>query len=318
MKNNTAPLTAPLFVSVVFLLLGISKRLLSYVSVSDPESMVLYAAIFELFVFAIPAAFFLKIKDENFLEYSKVKKISFSDLPFVLSAAATFVFGAVIILYLQRNFLDASADTASIIDPVKAEVSLFSVFLYYVLIPALSEELFFRSIIISEYSSYGGPVAITVSSLFFAMLHFSFAEFPFYFFSGAVLGIITFVTGSAFPAIIIHVLNNTVTVFFGQWLTAFLSESSSSVILAFILVVLFLASVLSLLSTMEDIYEKRSAMYDKGLFPGKRREALLGVAKAGIVEKKTKATAKARTNPFLSPTLFMALALYILITLNVI
>lgn len=318
MKNNTAALTAPLFVSVVFLLLGISKRLLPYVSVFDPERMILYAAVFELFVFAIPAAFFLKIKDENLLECSKVKKISFSDLPFVLSAAATFVFGAIIILYLQRNFLDASADTASLITPIKEEVSIFGVFFYYVLVPALSEELFFRSIIISEYSSYGGPVAITVSALFFAMLHFSFAEFPFYFFSGAVLGLITFVTGSVFPAIVIHVLNNTVTVFFGQSLTSFLSESSSSVILAFILVVLFLASLLSLLSTMEEMYEKRSIMYDMGLLSGKRREALLGMSKAGIVEKKSKSGAKTRTSPFLSPTLFMAVVLYILITLNVI
>lgn len=280
--------------------------------------MILYAAIFELFVFAIPAAFFLKIKDENFLEYSKIKKITFSDMPFILSAAATFVFGAVIILYLQRNFLDASADATSLIAPINEDVSLFSVFLYYVLIPALSEELFFRSIIISEYSSYTGPVAITISALFFAMLHFSFAEFPFYFFSGAVLGILTFVTGSVFPAIIIHILNNTVTVFFGQWLTSFLSESSSSVILAFILVVLFLASLLSLLSTMEEIYEKRSIMYDRGIVPGKRRESLLGMAKAGIVEKRVKVNQKTRTNPFLSPTLFMAVVLYILITLNVI
>ncbi|MBQ7897580.1 MAG: CPBP family intramembrane metalloprotease [Clostridia bacterium] len=318
MKNNTASLTAPLFVSVVFLLLGISRRLLSYTSASDSESMILYAAIFELFVFAIPAAFFLKIKDENFLEYSKIKKITFSDMPFILSAAATFVFGAVIILYLQRNFLDASADATSLIAPINEDVSLFSVFLYYVLIPALSEELFFRSIIISEYSSYTGPVAITISALFFAMLHFSFAEFPFYFFSGAVLGILTFVTGSVFPAIIIHILNNTVTVFFGQWLTSFLSESSSSVILAFILVVLFLASLLSLLSTMEEIYEKRSIMYDRGIVPGKRRESLLGMAKAGIVEKRVKVNQKTRTNPFLSPTLFMAVVLYILITLNVI
>ena len=315
MKNNTSSLTAPLFATIVFLLIGISKRLIKFIAVSSPDNTVLYAAILELFVFAIPAAFFLKAKGVNFFEHSKVKTFSFSELPFVLTGIATFLFGSLIILFLQRIFFEFNNEANVMLNA--AQVSIMGVLLYYVIVPALCEELFFRSILISEYSSYGGPVAVTVSALFFAMLHFSFTEFPFYFFTGAILGLITYVTGSSIPAIIIHILNNTVTVFFGEALSSFLMESASSIILVFLLVVLFLGSLVLFLSAMEELYERRGIMYDNGILPGKRKELLLGSAKAGIIEKKSKAL-QTKSNAFLSPTLFLAIVIFILITLNVI
>lgn len=313
-KNNTVSLTAPLFATTVFLLIGISKRLVKFIADSS-DNIILYAAILELFVFAIPAAFFLKAKEKNFFEHSKVKVFSFSELPFVLTGGTTFAFGSVIILFLQKILFDFSDEATTIL--TGSDVSAIGVFLYYIIVPALCEELFFRSILISEYSSYGGPIAISISALFFAMLHFSFTEFPFYFFTGIVLGLITYVTGSSIPAIIIHILNNTVMVFFGDALTSFLMESATSIILAFLLVVLFLGSLVLFLSTMEELYEKRGIMYDKGYLPGKRKELLLGSAKAGIIEKKSK-TLQTKSNAFLSPTLFLAIVIFILITLNVI
>lgn len=317
MKNKACSLTTPLFVSAVFLLIGISKRLIKYIVTDSANDTILYATVLELFVFAIPAAFFLKIQEKSFPESAKVKGFHPSQIPFVLTGAATFAFGAVIILYLERILFNFSSSASVIADIPQGDISLMGIFLYYIIVPALTEELLFRGIIISEYSSFGGTIAVVISSLFFAMLHFSFAEFPFYFFSGVVLGIITYVTNSSLPAVIIHILNNIISVFFGKALNSFLAESATSIILAFLLVVLFLGSLIFFLSTMEEIYEKRSVMYDKGYLPGKRRELLLGSAKAGTVEKKTKII-NTKSNAFLSPTLFMAVALFILITLNVI
>jgi hypothetical protein len=197
------------------------------------------------------------------------------------------------------------------------EINPLSIFLCYVVIPAFAEELFFRSIILKEYSSFKATVSITLSAIFFAMLHFSFGEFPFYFFAGIVLGIITYVTDSSIPSLIIHFINNLVTVYYGNALTSFLTESSSSVILAFLLVAAFLGSLLWMLSCLEEIYEKRSTLYEKELIPGKKRAVLETLARAGQVEKRERALSTPKT-PFLSPTFFLTVTLFILITLNVI
>ena len=144
MKNNNGFITAPLFVSVVFILISISEKLLVFISKTGPSDIVFSAAILELFVFALPAAFFIKIKNENFLDFSKLSVVRFSHLPFILSSFATYVFGAVIVLYIQMNFLGAGASTGFLSVTEGSGVSPLSIFLYYVFIPAFAEELFFR------------------------------------------------------------------------------------------------------------------------------------------------------------------------------
>ena len=304
--------------SVVFLLLGISEKLLTLVHPKTPDDLILYASVLELFVFAIPLAFYLKARDKNFFDTSKMRGISFSDLPFALSGASTFIFGSVIILYLQMNFLDTPTDVSIFSVASNPRMSTLGVFTFLVLVPALAEELLFRGVIITEYSGFRGPVTVVISAIFFAMIHFSFAEFPFYFFSGLVLGTLTYVLGSSLPSIVIHLLYNTIIVFFGDALGVFLSESSTSIILAFFLVSAFLGSLISFLSTMEDVYEKKSAMYEAGVTPGKRKEILTLMSRAGRMGGKSEKKARAGDNAFLSPTFFMTVALFILITLDVI
>ena len=299
------------------MLISISEKLLALISKTAPKDIVFSAAILELFIFAVPAAFYIKIKNENFLTSSKLSPVKLSHLPFILTSFLTYVFGAIIVLYIQMNFLGTGASTGFLSVTDAVNVSPLSIFLYYVFIPAFTEELFFRSVLISSYSSFKGPVAVVISSLFFALIHFSFAELPFYFFSGAVLGTLTYVTGSCIPSLMIHLINNSVIVYGSSVLGAFLRESSSSVILAFLLVVAFLLSLLSMLSTMEEIYEKRSLAFENGDIPGKRRATLEGVAKAGIMEKKNKEGFVSAKNVFLSPTFFVAIVIFILITLNV-
>lgn len=312
MKRNNAFLTAPLFASVLFLLLGLSDSLLKLVNEAD---IVFYAAILEMFVFVIPASFYLKIKEQNIFEYSKIRRVHFSDVPFILSATGTFIFGSVIVSLLQIGIFGAqsSVQNAEILS-----ANGFSAFLCFVLVPAFSEEFLFRSILISDYAHYKGPVAVVISALLFSFMHFSFQNILFYFFTGILLGLITYVTDSAIPSFIIHTLYNSITLYFSSSLTSFFSGSSTSFILIFLVIVLFLFCLLSTLTTMEEIYEKRSIMYENGLIEGKRRELFENMSKAGLLEKKEKKKIFYAKEAFVSPTLFVAVVLFILITLNVI
>lgn len=317
MKRNSAFLSAPLFVSVLFLLLGLSDKLLTFISKTESADIVFYASILELFVFVIPSSFYLKIKSQNLFEYSKIKLVHFSDVPFILSAAGTFFFGSMIVLLLQRALLGSHSSAITNMENFSS-VNGFSIFLCFVLVPAICEEFLFRSILLSDYSHYKGPVAVVISAFFFALMHFSFADLFFYFFTGIILALVTYVTNSTLPSFILHILYNLVTVYFGSSLTSFFSDSSSSFILIFLLVVAFLFSLLSMLSAMEEIYEKRSIMYEGGMIEGKRRELFENMSKAGLVDKREKKKVFYAKEAFISPTVFVAVVLFILITLNVI
>ncbi len=74
--------------------------------------------------------------------------------------------------------------------------------------PALFEELVFRGIIMQPLRRYGDWFAILVSSLVFALIHGNISQSPFAFIAGIALGYISIVSGSLWPSVILHFLNN--------------------------------------------------------------------------------------------------------------
>ena len=86
-----------------------------------------------------------------------------------------------------------------------------SVLLYYLtvaLLPALAEEFAFRGVIMGTLRPYSEPLALLVSSAAFALMHGNFVQIPFTFCCGLVFGFLVLRTNSLLPAIIVHFLNN--------------------------------------------------------------------------------------------------------------
>ena len=81
------------------------------------------------------------------------------------------------------------------------------------IIPPLTEELSIRGCIMQPLRRYGDIFAIFASSLLFAILHGNLVQAPFAFIAGLGLGYICCVTGSLWPSIIVHCLNNCYSVF---------------------------------------------------------------------------------------------------------
>ena len=110
----------------------------------------------------------------------------------------------------------------------------------YALLPAFGEELIFRSILCAEYERFGVPVAVTFSSLLFAMVHFSFPLFPVYAFLGALLALVLYATQSILPVMLLHLFYNVFGLFGQPYLSAFYVYAGSNEIFLFCLLVLFL------------------------------------------------------------------------------
>ena len=84
--------------------------------------------------------------------------------------------------------------------------------LLYILIvavmPAFAEEFAFRGIVMGVLRPYSEGLAILVSSAAFALMHGNFVQLPFTFCCGLVFAFIDIKTNSLLPSIIIHFLNN--------------------------------------------------------------------------------------------------------------
>jgi membrane protease YdiL (CAAX protease family) len=80
------------------------------------------------------------------------------------------------------------------------------------LIAGAAEELYFRGLILSGYSRFGRWPAIVITALLFGLFHFNVQNFVAPVFLGIVFGYMTAATGSIYPAITGHFVNNAISV----------------------------------------------------------------------------------------------------------
>lgn len=92
-----------------------------------------------------------------------------------------------------------------------------SVLMYYLVVavmPAFTEEFAFRGVVLGSLRKYSDGLALVVSSAAFALMHGNFVQIPFTFCCGLVFGFMVLKTNSILPSIIVHFLNNGLSVTF--------------------------------------------------------------------------------------------------------
>lgn len=75
-------------------------------------------------------------------------------------------------------------------------------------VPALVEEFAFRGVILSRLQPYGNGFAVVASALLFGFYHGNFVQLPFAFLCGLIFGFIMVRTRNLFLPILVHALNN--------------------------------------------------------------------------------------------------------------
>lgn len=78
--------------------------------------------------------------------------------------------------------------------------------------PALLEEFIFRGAIMGTLLKFGKGFAIFASAFLFGLVHGNLVQIPFAFMVGIILGVLTLRTGSIWTAVIVHFLNNFISV----------------------------------------------------------------------------------------------------------
>ena len=121
----------------------------------------------------------------------------------------------VISIFIQPFLMSVSAVTslffpnaASEYLESMADLPAFSTLIITSLLPAVLEELFFRSIVFSNFRKLSPVKACVLCGLLFGMAHLNFQQFSYAFLMGCVFCYFVYKTGSIFSSILSHFLIN--------------------------------------------------------------------------------------------------------------
>ena len=121
----------------------------------------------------------------------------------VLSAIAINYVSAIFQEILGLEFTSSVSD----ISLKGAKETLLGV-LSVAVVPALIEETVIRGIVLQPLRKYGDKYAIIASALLFAVMHGNMVQIPYTVIGGLLLGFLAVTTGSLWPSIILHFINN--------------------------------------------------------------------------------------------------------------
>lgn len=176
----------------------------------------------------------------------------------------------------------------------------------YAVLPAILEELVFRGVAFSMYEkSCGGLCAITATAFFFAMSHFSGAEFISYFISGLILGTVAYISRSIIPTIIMHLFNNFAGFYLENAVFKITSESKSGVLAIFLLAAISLLLLFWTLTELENICRKRY------LSSGKTSDDISGQASFVRLLPAGKTVGQAAAGMIASPFVWAGILLFV-------
>lgn len=171
------------------------------------ESLLIIQMIIYILTITVPMFCFLKTRG---------RKISFG-FPAVPAVTpkpvltAVFALGAGYIASLIGTLIFSFLPTSGGYDSLPDTAS--GVILYFislVILPAIFEEWAFRGVILRSLLPYGRTFAVVFSSLVFGLMHLNPPQSLFAFVLGLVMGYAFTATGSIWPGVFIHAVNNAV------------------------------------------------------------------------------------------------------------
>lgn len=181
---------------------------------NEPFYSMVYQVIFSIIGFMVPfliAARFSKVKLSNIIPFKKAEKGT--TLPFLLIG-----FGFLAIANMLSNIFSNVLRVLGISDfqmdlelPTGILGFLITV-LAVAVVPALVEEFAYRGVFLGLLEKYGEGFSIIASAVMFGLMHGNLSQIPFAFMVGLVLGFIRVKSGSVVPAILLHFINNFVSV----------------------------------------------------------------------------------------------------------
>ena len=233
---------APILVLVTFLLLILSR--LIDTALTRRGSEYITVILLQLLIFVLPTVLYLQLKGEQFTKRIRFTPMRPEHAWFCMCALVVMITSGLLISILTGGIESLSGNfTLYNTFVARSDGSVWEMvylILAYAILPALCEEPIYRAVLCAEYESAGTGVAVTVSALFFAMLHFSLPLFLHYFLMGLILAGVMYATRSTLAAVLLHLAYNLFCLFGRPYLSAFYMNAGSNEIFVFCLITLML------------------------------------------------------------------------------
>lgn len=166
---------------------------------------------FYLLAYFLPLMLFLVFlwdKDRSLQSYFSFDK---KDIGFVLPIFAPTIF-IILSVSMLTSFIVTSLTGQT--NSVDLGDSLLMAIVSHALIPAIFEELLFRFLPMGIFRDESKGALVIISALFFALIHHSLFSIPYAFIAGVIFMIVAISTDSILPTIILHFINNTLSILF--------------------------------------------------------------------------------------------------------
>ncbi len=245
-NGNAAPQHIPAaLVLTAFLLVLLSRLVMSF---AGRKSELILCILLQLIIFLVPIYlyehFYHKRTLKELPKHLRLTLFRPQQIWFLVCMLVVMISGSLLSGIVTGGIADTAGNfTLYATFVAKSDGSFLSTLLLilaYGILPAVCEEFLFRGILPREYERYGVAVAITVSSVFFAMLHFSFSLLLTYLLMGALLSLALYTTRSLLSSILLHLCYNLFCLFGQPFLSAFYNNAGSRKIFIFCIVVIFL------------------------------------------------------------------------------
>ncbi|MBQ3490103.1 MAG: CPBP family intramembrane metalloprotease [Clostridia bacterium] len=236
------------------------------------------SALFFLFIFGLPIALFFCLRGGKWLS-SCLLPVKGRSIALSLGAALLMIAQSTFLRSLAPDFFDYRTYTLYGIS-FFAEADSFGAFavLFFalVLIPALTEGILFRGILMYEYRFGGALFSVLVSSFLYAALSMNPIAFPPYFLNGILLSATAFITGNLFCSVFAHVIFLLFAMFGEKYLLFLASETETRMILFFVLAGIGIASVVFICDAAEKILRVRGEQeHQKPIVSPKRKRFIV-------------------------------------------
>ncbi len=234
-----AAIWAPVLMIVVYVFLAAVGLMPGEVPFMD-ENPYVTVVILQILVYVVPVMFYCRMGTSKVTSRMRIRLPQLGHILLLVYGAVLLVgANALVSMGMYRLMPQQFASSTSIADASFAMNSGVFDGLYVVvafaILPAVTEELLFRGVVVSEYERYGPGFAIVLSALTFAMSHFNFARLPVYFLSGVILALVLYATRSLVAAMILHAVNNVSVLVLEKYVLHIAEKQNISMLLLLIL-----------------------------------------------------------------------------------
>jgi membrane protease YdiL (CAAX protease family) len=238
-----------LLVGIVFVLILITRTVdFSAVEGSAAEAYLSTVAV-QLFIFILPCVLYIRYRSLDVRETLRIRIPAPDKIMFIALCS--------LFLILMSILMTALSEGGSVYSPreIPADPSAVIYFaVCFALVPALCEEPLFRAVVMSEYRQTSVVAAALISSLYFSMMHFDIARFPFYFLSGIVLSVCAYAANSVIASFFVHLIYNLFAIFGGGVVERVLVSLSEPIPVMLVLGALLLLTLSLILGECQRIY----------------------------------------------------------------